>query len=174
MKTAILSLFLLGFTSLSFTQNELAMVKHTNKSLKKNKIEKTSMDYTTVINASFVSERIQKLHRLVNNYNIKTNPIYTPETPSTYSVNFTEGRNKITAEYDHNGKVVKSYEVFNQVRLPYAISQDLAKSYPGWEFSKVQCQINYVNNTSEVLYKVVLKLDRQKKTVTLNAADYLM
>lgn len=174
MKTAILGLLFLGFTSLSFSQNDLALVQHSSKAFKSSKVEKASLAYSMVMNETFLSERIQKLHRVVSNYDIKSNAIYESKMPSTYSVNFTEGRNKITAIYDHNGQVIESSEIFNEVRLPYVISSELAKAYPGWEFSKVQCQINYANQNSEVIYKVVLKLNRQKKTVTLKASDYLM
>lgn len=174
MKTTLLGLLFLGFTSLSFSQNELAMVQHSNTSSKTLKIEKANATYESVMSEAIVPERIQKLQNVVRNYDIKSNSIYTAESPSTYTVDFKEGKNKVTAIYDHNGQVIESNEMFKDVRLPYAISAKLAKTYPGWEFSKVQCQINYTNQNTDVIYKVVLKMNRQKKTVVLNTSDYLM
>ncbi|MGF1555145.1 hypothetical protein [Paucihalobacter sp.] len=174
MKTALLGLLFLGFTSLSFSQNDLAMVQYSNTSTKTYKTEKPIAIYSTIMSEAIVSERIHKLQKLVSNYDIKSQSIYTANRPSTYQVNFREGKNKITAIYDHNGQVIESNETFKDVRLPYIISSELAKTYPGWEFSKVQCQINYTNQNTDVIYKVVLKMNRQKKTVMLNASDYLM
>lgn len=174
MKTALLGLLFLGFTSLSFSQNDLAMVQHSNNSFKSFKTDKVVATYSTNMSEAIVSERIQKMQAVVSNYDITSQAIYTPDRPSTYSVNFKEGKNKIIATFDHNGQVIASNETFKDVRLPYTISSELAKTYPGWEFSKVQCQINYNNQNTDVIYKVVLKLNRQKKTVMLNASDYLM
>lgn len=174
MKTTLLGLLFLGFTSLSFSQNDLAMVQHSNTSTKAYKTEKAIVTYSSVMSEAIVSERIQKLQQVVSNYDITSQAIYTADQPSTYQVNFREGKNKVTATYDHNGQVIESNETFKDVRLPYIISTELARTYPGWEFSKVNCEINYTNQSTDVIYKVVLKMNRQKKTVTLNASDYLM
>lgn len=174
MKTLILGLLFLGFTSLSFAQNDLAMVDYTNKKVKPTTIEKSNAKYFNMMKGVVASEKIQKLQQLVRSYDIASNAIYTPNSPATYSVNFKEGKNTVTALYDHNGNVIESSESFQDIKLPYAISSQLAKDYPGWEFNKVHCQITYANQQTDVIYKVVLKMNRQKKTVRINASDYLM
>lgn len=174
MKTTILSLCFLGFLSLGFSQNNLAMVEPSSTKSTTIKTNKTAHNYEMLTSEQIVSEKIQKLQRIVSNYDIKSNDIYSGTKPGTYTVNFKEGNNEITAIYDQNGKVLESSQMYENVRLPYVISSKLAKNYPGWEFSKVNCEIIYTNQNTDVIYKVVLKMNRQKKTVTLNASDYLM
>lgn len=175
MKTCILGLVFLGLTNLIQSQNDLAAVS----------VDLSKYDYPATVtkiakNTAYVnstnlmvdSERVKKFQKLVANYDVLTSDVYTKSDPSIYTVVFKEGTNTIKAIYNQNGIIISCKESYQNIRLPYAIGAKLSKEHPGWEFNEVSCTVDYTQNTlADIMYKVTLKKDNKKKTVTIDTQN---
>ncbi|RIA09696.1 hypothetical protein OE09_1542 [Flavobacteriaceae bacterium MAR_2010_72] len=171
MKIFVLSLIFSGLTTLMFAQNNIAVLTPTNKSLSKKTKSINNVDYLNAVSADNVHAlKVQKLQKVVANYDVKIDKVYNPKINTTYTVEFKEGKNHITAIYNQEGYLISCQENYNAVRLPTDISIKLAKDYPGWEFYNVKCNINYQQNeASKIAYQVVLKNGNKLKTVNIKA-----
>lgn len=174
MKTFVIGLFFLGFTNLMHSQNDIASVDvNLNEYVKPIKNNVINSSYLYSFDNKISSARVKKFQNLVANYDIKATAIYSNDEKSNYTVVFEEGENQIKAVYNQDGKIVQCTELFKGIRLPYTISSDIAKKYPGWEFSEISCHISYSQDKNEqVIYKVAIQNGNQKKTLKLNTADY--
>lgn len=175
MKTVVLGLILIGFTNLMHSQNELAYVKvDIQESVKPVKHTAINSSYYTAFNNKVSSQRVRKFQNLVANYDIKNAAIYASDERSSYTILFEEGGNTIEAEYNQEGKIVQCKEQFKGIKLPYTISSDIAKKYPGWGINEVWCHISYSHDSDqEIIYKVAIQNGTKMKTLKLNTADYI-
>ncbi len=173
MKTIVTGLIFLGFTTLMQSQNEIAFVNvNSEAAVKPSKNILINSNYYSSFENKISSERVRKFQKVVANYDLKNASIYSNER-SNYSIVFEEGNNQIKAEYNQEGKIVQCTETFNGIKLPYTIGNDVAKKYPGWEFTDISCHVYYNENTEdEVIYKVAIQNGNKKKTLRLNTADY--
>jgi|GEM_PF-3541052 len=171
MKTCILGLCLLGITNLMHSQNDLALVtpkfdqstSHTFKTP-----ASPNSEYLSRMAVQPEAVKVKKLQTLVANYDIKAQSVYSKDKSITYTVVFESPDNYVKAIYDHEGNVVSCQESYTDVRMPYSISGQLAKDYPGWEFSKVEYIIEYTQYKATVLtYKVKLKKGNVSKSVKI-------
>lgn len=174
MKTFVIGLIAIGLTNLINAQNDLASVSNSDDLIYSTKISSNTskdfnMEYLSETNQEGVSIIIQKLQKVVANYNIKTSEVYQPELTTTYTVNFSEDENTVVAVYNKDGEVISSNEHYQNIRLPYKISLEIAKKYPGWAFNNVQCEIVYaINNSVETKYKINLKKNRKSKNIVIS------
>ena len=78
-------------------------------------------------------ERIKELESEVLNYNHKDelSELYDDEY-DTYSVSFNVPKGKIIAAYDQKGKIIRTIEKYNNVRLPLEVMQAISKRFPNW------------------------------------------
>ena len=174
MKKFLFGLFILGLTNLTFSQQLAVLTSNSDAPVKRSKTVKNS-DFISAFTKEDMPSRIQKFQKITANYDVTSKPIFEASDPSTYEVVFKEGSNKIVTVYNQEGNILSSEGEFENIRLPYAISKDLSKKYPGWEFNKIHCSINYSENgTTNITYKVRLKNGSNKKTVKINTTDYSM
>lgn len=169
MKTSILGLVFLGMTSLMPAQNDFAMVTpEYNHSVTSNKPVVKNGQYLSKMTLQPEAVRVIKLQSIAANYDISAKSIYNAKTSQTYSVVIKSAENYIKAIYDHDGTIIKCEEFYNNVRMPYQISSELAKEYPGWEFHKIHYTIDYaLNETPIFVYEVILKKGKTSKKVQI-------
>ncbi|MBJ7882489.1 hypothetical protein [Gelidibacter salicanalis] len=170
MKTRILGLVFLGMTNLMPAQNDFAMVTPDyNHSVTTDKPVNKNSQYLSYMAVQPEAVRVTKLQSLAANYDITALSIYSAKKTLTYTVVFKSAENYIKAIYDHEGTIIKCEEFYNNVRMPYSISSELAKDYPGWEFHKIHYTIDYaLNETPNFVYDVELKKGNVSKKVQLN------
>lgn len=171
MKTLVLGFFFLGFTNLMIAQNDLVAVTDSNQSLYSNSTKSMkNIEYVNTVKQADISKKIVKLQKMIANYNIQTDKVYRSKRNTTYTVNFSEGDNKLQVIYDRHGKLLSSQENYQAIKLPYALSSELIKANPGWTLNQVHCSIQYnIDSEAKIEYKVVLKNENRKtKTVIIN------
>ena len=171
MKTLVLGIIFIGLTSFSFSQNQLASTM-TSSDLTSHSSKKSllNIDYLNTVNRVDVSKKIQKLQSVVASYKIKEQNIYQSKRNTTYTVDFSEGDNKIEAIYDKNGDLLSSEENYKTIKLPYDLSSKIAKAHPGWAFDKIQCNIKYSKDEqTHISYRVIMKQGRKTKTINIGA-----
>ncbi|MBD0831988.1 hypothetical protein [Aestuariibaculum sediminum] len=173
MKTYLIGLTLFGFFSITHGQISIAAVpvNIAESKVVSKKAVPVNQFYLNAFDTEVTSKKVEKLQRIIANYDIKKSSAYIASKPSTYNVKFKEGLNVIEATYNQNGIIIQSTEIYKDVRLPYVLNNRLGKKYPGWAFNKVICTriFNKEENKTKVFYKVVMKKENQKKVVKIDA-----
>ncbi|MEO5789752.1 hypothetical protein [Gelidibacter sp.] len=171
MKTLLITFLLIGFAQFSHSQTDFAYTETSNLNLK-NKNESIP-NFKNSNEVKYLAEKSKKLEGQAFNYDIKSAAVYASHLKTTYSVSFTEGKNRIDAIYDADGKLLQSEGTYENVAIPYAIGSQLAKAHPGWEFHKSWCTSNYkLNSDTDIIYKIQLKKGNKTKVVKVNPLDY--
>ncbi|MEX2350449.1 MAG: hypothetical protein WD554_06175 [Flavobacteriaceae bacterium] len=175
MKTFVLGIAFLGISCFLNAQNDIAYVDVNKTSFKSAKTTPViNASYLQAIEVNLVPERVKAFQTVVANYDIKQAAIYSAVNETTYDVVFTEGKNSIKAVYDHNGNIIQCDEKFEEVRVPYFLSTKITTMYPGWSYEKVLCTISYNKDEEpQINYKVVLKKNSKKKTISIDATDFI-
>jgi hypothetical protein len=177
MKTTLFALLIVGASNFICAQNEIAYLnvdieKTTTKTVKEKLLVNES--YFLSIKEDIVPQRVKKFQKAVAAYDIKQADIYSENWKSTYTVIFTENNNVIEAVYDQNGKIIACKESYEGISLPYILSKKILKDYPGWGFDQVECNIDYsYEQLPEITYKVVIKNGNKKKTISIDASDFM-
>lgn len=169
MKTLVLGLLFLGLTNLTFSQNEIASTDVNSEiKFKTPKTDPINLSYINSFASEDISKRILSFQKVSADYDIKTDPVYTPNKPSTYTVIFKESNNKIENLYSHSGEILSSNQTYSEIRLPQAISYKIAKEYSGWTVNDIACTIKYTKGeTLNIVYKVKLKNGNHTKTLKI-------
>ena len=169
MKTLVLGLLFLGLTNLTFSQNEIAFIDVNSEiEIKPSKTDHINLSFINSFTSADISQRILSFQKVSADYDIKTNPLYTPTKPSTYTVVFKEANNEIENLYNHNGEILSSNQTFLAVRLPYALSSKITKEYQGWSINDIACSISYTKGKAvDIVYKVKLNNGSYKKTIKI-------
>ena len=167
MKSCLLGLLFLGFTTLAQSQNDLAIVTPSlNSSAVNSKAKTLNSNYLKSSAKIYSAKRAKKLQKIAASYDIKKQDVYSPNRVGTYTVNFDETSNHIKAIYNNEGTLISAEETYNNIRLPYQISRRLTKDNPGWSFSKVQCKMNYTKGSDNtVIYHITMNNGNRSKTV---------
>ncbi|WP_190810506.1 hypothetical protein [Flagellimonas sp. S3867] len=125
-------------------------------------------DYLVKVSEKGQSAYLSALQQRVINFDITKLEEYSIEEPSTYNVVFKEKKASVYAKYDKNGNLVSSIERHVNIKIPSAISQKIAKQFPGWSFEKSIYSVKYHKHSgSERTIKVFLKKGGQKKIVKM-------
>jgi len=95
------------------------------------------------------------LQEKVAMFDLKNSEIYNDEY-DTYTVSFYIPEGKILAAYDGNGRIIRTIERFNNVKLPEHIQNAIAERFPNWAFLSDVYKVNFHGTTAKMQYKVKL------------------
>ena len=75
-----------------------------------------------------------------------------------YSISFYTPDGNIIADYNVNGKILKTTEKYKNVRLPLEVLQAVAKRFPNWSILEDTYHINYdcEKGVTRKVYKIKL------------------
>jgi len=157
MKKFILSLLVIGLTSQVYSQIT--------------KVEELSEVVVTAVNYKYLNQTdnkeaaipVQMLQRKVAAYDVTTKDYYQDDY-DYYTVEFYIPDGKIVAAYDTNGKILKTIEKFNDIKLPIAVSEALLDRFPNWTIAKDVYRVTFTDKKgAKKVYK--LKLENAEKTM---------
>lgn len=157
MKKFILSLLVIGLASQVYSQIT--------------KVEELSEVVVTAVNYKYLNQTdnkeaavpVQMLQRKVAAYDVTTKDYYQDDY-DYYTVEFYIPDGKIVAAYDTNGKILRTIEKFDDVKLPTAVSEALLDRFPNWTVSKDVYRVTYTDKKgAKKVYK--LKLENAEKTM---------
>lgn len=168
MKTYVLVLLLIGLTNPITAQNNIAALTLSNKSVYATNKNILNVEYLNTVAHQGFANKIQELQNLVAKYDIKTSTVYQSESNSTYTVDFKEGDNHITAVYDKSGQLISCQENYQSIKLPIALLSKIVKDYPNWTIEEVYCKIQYSKNMEQnIVYQVVINNENKSKKITI-------
>lgn len=163
MKKFIVGLFVLGLASQIFAQvtkvEELSEVVVTAVNYK----------YLNAVDNSEAAIPVQMLERKAAAFDVQEQDYYMDDY-DYYTVSFFIPEGKIVAVYDPDGKIMRTIERFEDVKLPEAVSKAIAERFPGWEVSKDLYRVNYSESKgANKSYKI--KLTNDDKTLRVKITD---
>ena len=117
-------------------------------------------------------QHIKDLEAEVLNYNHKEelSELYDDEY-DTYSVSFHVPKGKIIAAYDNNGKIIRTIEKYNNVRLPLEVMQAVSKRFPNWGIVEDAYLIKYHCDEDSLKHEYKIKIKNEEQTLTVKTDE---
>lgn len=160
MKKIVLGLFIFGLTAQMNAQTtELPET-----------VISVNYKYMDAIADVEMPTHIQKLKDEVLNYNHKELSKLYDNEDDIYNVSFDIPEGKIVVAYDKNGKIIRTFEKYNNVRLPLVVMRAVSERFPNWQIVEDVYLIRYHNENDSLLkqYKIKIKNDDKFLTVKTN------
>ncbi|MCF1192695.1 hypothetical protein LRR18_13950 [Mangrovimonas sp. AS39] len=176
MKTLSITLFAIFLSShLIMAQNEPLLTEVNVSNYELPEIKRSSR--TSVLHATYLkktkeinmSKHIQNLRKYVSNYDYRKNENF-DVLSQTSEVKFQSEKGYILVTYDVNGKIIKTEEVFKDVKIPLRVRQTVFYVYPGWILTKVKYHSQYMENQpNTTFYKVEIQKGDETKSIKVNS-----
>ena len=161
MKTLVLGLFLIGFT----TQVNSQAIELPETLISVN------YKYLDAVDLNNAPERVKILEKEVLNYkNIEQSKLYDDEH-DIYTVSFYVPKGKIVAAYDSNGKIVRTIEKYNNVRLPLVVMQAVSKRFPNWGIVEDIYYIKYYIEKDSLKQEYKIKIKNEDEIITIKTNE---
>lgn len=162
MKKIILGLLALGLTIPAFAQDvkveELSEVV----------IRPMNFKYLNAADSRAAAVPVKMLERMVASYDVTEAEFYR-EDFDFYTVSFYIPDGKIVAEYDANGKIVRTIEKFKDVSVPDGVKTALLDRFPNWKVSKDVYRVTYSEQKgAKKVYKLLLVNGDKKMRVKVD------
>lgn len=104
------------------------------------------------------SIKINKMQNMVANFNIKEAEGFDTKKKTTYDVVFKETNCRIEATYNSKGEILNSIEVYEDMRLPIALTKRILTDNSKWHVIKNVQIINYnYGKDPDMLYEVEIR-----------------
>tara|TARA_R110002050_G_scaffold286468_3_gene436953 strand:- start:34639 stop:35148 length:510 start_codon:yes stop_codon:yes gene_type:complete len=158
MKKVLFGLLALGLTTQSYSQ----IIK--TEELSEVVVVATNFKYLNDVNSEEVASiPVELLQRKVAAYDVKDSEFYQDEY-GVYNITFYIPQGKILAEYNGEGKIVRTIERFKDINLPMSVKKAVLDKYPKWTITKDIYMVSYTDNSgSKKTYK--LKLENGGETI---------
>jgi hypothetical protein len=162
MKKFVMGLLFIGMTTQLFSQ--------ASENFKTIELDEVNI---LALNSTYVNRVIDKnsaapvqhLERKAAAFDITVSDLFSEEF-DTYEVNFENQFGRITATYDVDGEIMRSFEKFKDVKLPVAVSKSCADKYPGWHLSKTTYLVNYKHDGNlSRMYKISLEKGKEQMNI---------
>ncbi len=163
MKKFIVGLLVLGLTSQVFAQ--VTEVEQLSEVV----VTAVNYKYLNAVDNSEAAIPVQMLERKVAAFNVQEQDYYIDDY-DYYTVSFFIPDGKIVAVYDADGKVMRTIEKFEDIKLPAALNKALAERFPNWEVVSDVYRVTYSDKKgAKKSYK--LKLQNGDKVMRVKMTD---
>ena len=130
----------------------------------------TNYKYLKSVGGKEVAQPVQLLQRTAAAYDVKKSDYYEDDYDS-YFVSFYIPEGQILAAYDKNGKLIRTAEKYQDVKLPSAVTTAVTTRFPNWKISKDVYQVTYYEASgSNKKYKLLLENGNKRMKVKINEA----
>lgn len=130
----------------------------------------TNYKYLKSIGGKEVAQPVQMLQRQAASYDVKKSEYYEDDYDS-YFVSFFIPEGQILAAYDKSGKLIRTAEKYQNVKLPSAVTSAVANRFPNWRISNDVYQVTYYDDKgTDKKYKLLLENGSKRIKVKVNDA----
>lgn len=164
MKNVVIGLLLIGLTSLGFSQNtgEIEEIQ-----LEGVEITNINLSYLEKVQEKVLPAIVISLENEASVFDVKELDEFDGRK-EFFKVKFTSSKGYIIADYDRNGKIVKTSERFRDIALPKNLIKAVLKQYPKSSFLMVAYNVDYDDNTAKKIYKIKIMNAGKKKNLAIN------
>lgn len=172
MKNLVIGLFVLGLTSLGFSQNTNIEMEEVN--LDGVVISDINFNYLEKVQDIALPASVISMENDASVYNVRGLSDFDGRKDS-FRVKFkgTKG-SYIIADYDRHGKIIKTSERYKEIALPKNLIKAVLTQYPKSTFLKVAYAVDYEDQkTVKKVYKVQIMNDGKKRNLKIKSGGYL-
>lgn len=161
MKTLITSLAISSLSFFAFTQTI---------TLPETIISKT-YDYSNADKSKNRCANVKKLEQALLNFDHSNIAALYDIKSDIYEVTFKTPKGKIVASFNKNGKIIKTNEVYENIRLPLSILHSIAEKFPQYTVLEDKYLVKYNFNSLNLKqeYEITLKKDKTLIKLKTNA-----
>lgn len=153
MKKLIIGLFIFGLTTPMFSQiTELPEVE----------ITAINYKYLSAVDTDVEDVNVRMLEEKVALYDLKKSELYNDEY-DTYFISFYIPNGRIVAAYDEKGKLIRTIERFENIKLPMKIRNKVSQQFPNWVMANDVYKVNYHKNKGVTKKQYKIKLTNSGK-----------
>jgi len=125
----------------------------------------TNYKYLKSVGGKEVAQPVQMLQRQAAAYDVKKSEYYEDDYDA-YFVSFIIPEGQILAAYDRNGKLIRTAEKYDNIKLPSAVTSAVANRFPNWRISKDVYQVTYYEDKgAQKKYKLLLENGNKRMKV---------
>jgi len=162
MKKVIIGLLALGLAIPAFAQ-DVKVVE-----LSEVVVRPMNFKYLNATNSKTAAIPVKTLERAVASYDVTEADFYRDDF-EFYTVSFYIPDGKIVAEYDNEGKIIRTIEKFKKISLPNDVKTALLERFPNWTVTNDVYRVTYTeDNGAKKIYKLMLKNGDKKMRVKLD------
>lgn len=130
-----------------------------------------SMNYKYIKSAydTNAAQPVRMLQRRAAGYDLRSSDFYEDEYDDFF-ISFYIPEGKLLANYDKDGKLLRTAERYKNVALPPAVRQSVTTRFPGWAISKDVYLVNFYTEAKSVrkVYKLLLENGNKRMRVRTN------
>ena len=177
MKNLVIGLFVIGLTTLGFSQEKNGQVdevqlkdvviSHDNT----NEVLLTNINYTYLdkVQDKTTSEHVKSLESVASRFNVMDSPKFDGRDDSFKTI-FRGTKGYIIATYDSNGKILSTQERYRDIKLPKNMVRSVLKEYPNSDFLKMVHTVSYKDNKEvKKVYRIQIMNANSKKNLKIIA-----
>jgi hypothetical protein len=128
----------------------------------------TNYKYLKSVGGKEVAQPVQVLQRAAAAYDVKKSEYYEDDYES-YFISFYIPDGQILAAYDKNGKLLRTAEKYENIKLPSAVTNAVTTRFPNWKISKDAYQVTYYDDKgADKKYKLLLENGNKRMKVKVN------
>lgn len=136
-----------------------------------NTVISVNYKYLDVTDSDNPPIRIKKLEDEILNYKHKELSKLYDDAHEIYEVSFYIPEGKIVAAYDKNGKIIRTNEQYNNVRLPLEVLQAISKRFPNWGIIEDIYLIKYHCNKDSLKQEYKVKIKNEDKIINVRTDE---
>ncbi|NNC49100.1 MAG: hypothetical protein HKO01_01010 [Flaviramulus sp.] len=183
MKNFVIGLFVIGLTTLGFSQQRKGnvesvilkdvLVTHTKSDVP---IMNVNFSYINEVQNKTTAKYVKSLESVASRYNVMESPTFDGRDEPFKTI-FRGTKGYIIATYDSNGKILTTQERYRDVKLPKKLVKSVLKEFPESHFLKAVHYISYNHKRDlKKTYRIKIMNDDQKKNlrITADASDNLL
>lgn len=170
MKNLVIYLFLFGL-AISISAQQQSLKAEVTENLAEVNIKEKNISYLEDVYEDDLAQPVKDLEYKASVYIIKDQK-FLNNNYETYNVVFKNQYGRVIATYDSNGKIIKTNEKFENVKLPVELCKSISKMYPDWYLSSDTYLVDYnCNKQVKKIYKVVLIKNNEQKIIVSNFTE---
>lgn len=166
MKNLVFGLFVIGLTSLGFSQN----TKSENKEVQLESVVISNINLNYLEKVQNIASPVQviPLEHEASVFNVKGLAEFDGRKES-FKVVFKNSKGYIIADFDSNGKILKTSERYKDIALPKNLIKAVLRQYPESNFLDVAYSVDYdIQKTVERIYKIQIMNEGKKRKLKIS------
>ncbi|GAA4326303.1 hypothetical protein GCM10023115_39190 [Pontixanthobacter gangjinensis] len=167
MKKLVIGMFVLGLTSLGFSQD----TNNVNEEVQLEAVEISgyNLNYLEKVEEPGISDDVRSLEREAAAFDVKSLDEFDGRK-ELYSVKFIATNGYLLADYDWNGKIVKTTERYRNINLPKNLVKSVLNEFPQSQFLKVVYNVNFdAERATEKTYRIRIMNNGKKKNLKISS-----
>lgn len=169
MKNLVLGLFVLGLTSLGFSQNTNSETQDVQ--LEDVVISNINLSYLEKVQDIGLADYVKFLEKEASVFDVR-GFVELDSRKRTFIVMFKSAKGYIIADYDRNGKILKTSERYKNIALPKNLIIAVFKKYPESSLLKVAYSVEYdYQKAVKKTYKIQIMNNGKKRNLKIRSGD---